>query len=88
MQPIIFYYILINAAAFIIYGADKFFAKKGMRRIPEKTLIPAAAIGGAFGAYAGMQIFRHKTKHAKFNISIPVLMAVHLGMLAYLFKEP
>ena len=88
MQPIILYYIAINAAAFIMYGADKFFAKKDMWRIPEKTLILAAAIGGAFGAYAGMQIFRHKTKHAKFNISIPVLMAVHLGMLAYLFKEP
>ena len=88
MQPIILYYIAINAAAFIMYGADKFFAKKDMWRIPEKTLILAAAIGGAFGAYAGMQIFRHKTKHAKFNISIPVLMAVHLGMLAYLFMEP
>ena len=71
-----------------MYGADKFFAKKDMWRIPEKTLILVAALGGAFGAYAGMQLFRHKTKHAKFNISIPVLMAVHLGMLVYLFKEP
>ena len=88
MEPVILYYILINAAAFIIYGADKFFAKKDMWRIPEKTLILVAALGGAFGAYAGMQLFRHKTKHAKFNISIPVLMAVHLGMLVYLFKEP
>lgn len=88
MQPIILYYIAINAAAFIMYGADKFFAKKDMWRIPEKTLILVAALGGAFGAYAGMQLFRHKTKHAKFNISIPVLMAVHLGMLVYLFKEP
>lgn len=88
MQTIILYYIAVNAAAFVMYGADKFFAKKGMRRISEKALILIAALGGAFGAYAGMQIFRHKTKHAKFNISIPVLMAVHLGMLAYLFKEP
>ena len=87
MQMIILYYIAVNAAAFIMYGADKFFAKKGMRRIPEKTLILIAALGGAFGAYAGMQLFRHKTKHAKFNISVPVLMAVHLGMLVYLFGE-
>lgn len=70
-----------------MYGADKFFAKKGMRRISEKALILVAAIGGAFGAYAGMELFRHKTKHTKFVVGVPILMAVHLGMLVYLFKK-
>ena len=81
---IIPYYILINAVAFFMYGADKYFAKKDMWRISEKALLGVAAIGGAFGAFFGMEIFRHKTKHAKFRIFVPVLMAVHLGVLGYL----
>lgn len=86
METVIIWYIVINIAAFVLYGADKFFAKKDMWRISEKALIIVAAIGGAFGAFFGMQTFRHKTKHAKFNILIPVLMAVHLGVLVYFFK--
>ena len=55
-----------------------------MWRISEKALLGVAAIGGAFGAFFGMETFRHKTKHAKFKILVPVLMAVHLGVLVYL----
>jgi len=87
MEPLILYYIAVNAAAFVMYGADKYFAKKKMRRISEKTLILAAAMGGAFGAYAGMQIFRHKTKHTKFNLLVPLCMAAHIGAFLYLFKK-
>lgn len=86
MQTIILYYIAVNIVAFAMYGADKFFAKKDMWRISEKALLGVAAIGGAFGAFAGMEVFRHKTKHAKFTIGVPVLMAVHMGVLVYLFK--
>lgn len=84
MRIIIWYYIAINAAAFLMYGADKFFAKKGMWRIPEKTLLLSAALGGAFGAFFGMEIFRHKTKHKKFTVSVPVLMALHIGVLVFI----
>ena len=86
MDFVIIYYIAVNIAAFIMYGADKIFAKKDMWRIPEKTLLFAAAIGGAFGAFFGMQLFRHKTKHKKFNLLIPVLMASHIGILLYIFE--
>ena len=79
------YYIVINVVAFAMYGADKYFAKKDMWRISEKALLGVAAIGGAFGAFAGMETFRHKTKHAKFKILVPVLMVVHLAVLGYLF---
>ncbi len=85
-ETIILYYIAVNIVAFAMYGADKFFAKKDMWRISEKALILAAALGGAFGAFAGMETFRHKTKHAKFKIGVPVLMAVHLGILVYLLN--
>ncbi|MBR5310845.1 MAG: DUF1294 domain-containing protein [Oscillospiraceae bacterium] len=84
---IIAYYIAVNIVAFLMYGADKFFAKKDMWRISEKALLGIAAIGGAFGAFAGMEVFRHKTKHAKFKITVPVLMAAHAGILLYLLGE-
>ena len=79
------YYVVINAVAFFMYGADKYFAKNDMWRISEKALLGVAAIGGAFGAFAGMEIFRHKTKHAKFKLLVPVFMVVHLALIGYLF---
>lgn len=79
------YYIVINVVAFAMYGADKYFAKNDMWRISEKALLGVAAIGGAFGAFFGMETFRHKTKHAKFKILVPVLMAVHLAVFGYFF---
>lgn len=85
-ETIILYYIAVNIVAFAMYGADKFFAKKDMWRISEKALLGVAAIGGAFGAFIGMETFRHKTKHTKFIVLVPVLMAVHAGVLVYLFK--
>lgn len=86
LDYIMIYYIVINAAAFIIYGADKLFAKKDMWRVPEKTLLLIAAVGGAYGAFAAMEIFRHKTKHIKFTVTVPVLMAAHAGILLYLYN--
>ena len=83
---IIPYYVFINIVAFAMYGADKYFAKKDMWRISEKALLGIAAIGGAFGAFLGMETFRYKTKHAKFTVLVPVLMAVHLGLLVYLLE--
>ena len=78
------YYIVVNIVAFAMYGADKYFAKNDMWRISEKALLGIAAIGGAFGAFLGMETFRHKTNHKKFTLLVPVLMAVHLGLLVYL----
>ena len=63
---LVYYLILINIAAFIVYGADKSYAKKGARRIPEKTLLLWAFLGGSIGALLGMKVFHHKTLKPKF----------------------
>ena len=57
------YLAAVNAITFAVYGADKRRAKKGKRRVPEKTLFLLAAVGGSVGALAGMRAFRHKTRH-------------------------
>ena len=85
IKILIIYLLIINAAAFIFMLADKIKARKNLWRIPEKTLMGAALMGGSIGAYAGMQIFRHKTKHPKFYIGIPVIMALQLAAVAYFF---
>lgn len=74
MQILFIYLIIINLVAFAAYGVDKWKAKKDKWRIPEKTLILLAAIGGALGAYAGMRYFRHKTQHKKFTICVPLFL--------------
>ncbi len=74
--------LLINAVTFIMYGADKLLAKRKKRRIPERTLIGAAAIGGSIGALAGMYLFRHKTLHRKFTIGVPAILAAQCLMAA------
>ena len=80
------YLVLVNAAAFALMLVDKLKAKKGAWRIPERTLIGIALIGGSIGAIAGMNLFRHKTKHPKFSIGLPVILAIQIvfALLLYL----
>lgn len=67
------YCIVMNLAAFGAMGWDKHLARSGGRRIPEKTLLSLALLGGGIGAWFGMKQFRHKTKHALFAYGLPVI---------------
>ena len=80
----IIWLILINLIAFAAYGMDKRKAVKGQWRIQEATLIGLALAGGPVGAYAGMKVFHHKTKHAKFAIGVPVIMAAWIAAVIFL----
>ena len=78
MQALFIYLVLINAVSFLLMLVDKHKARKNLWRIPEATLMGAAAIGGSLGALAGMYLVRHKTKHLKFTVGIPVLLFLHI----------
>ena len=75
------YLVVINLITFVSFGMDKWKAKKGKWRIPEKTLMMFAVAGGSVGALVGMYGFRHKTQHLKFVIGIPVILAVQAVIL-------
>ena len=76
---IICYFLGINLAAFLIYGIDKYRAKRApRRRIPERDLLCAAALGGSLGALLAMRAFHHKTRHRRFAIGVPCMLAVQL----------
>lgn len=77
------YLLLINALAFVLMLADKQKARKNRWRIPERTLMLTAALGGSIGALLGMYLFRHKTRHPKFTLGIPAILAVQLLLLFY-----
>lgn len=84
-------YLMIAAAfmsviAFILMGVDKFLAKKEMWRISEKTLMLSALLMGAVGAYIGMYTFRHKTKHKKFTIGVPLLIILNIAVIIFAQK--
>lgn len=75
------YIILINLIAFVVFGIDKRKARKEQWRVPESTLFILAIIGGSIGALLGMLAFRHKTKHRKFTIGIPLILALQIALL-------
>ncbi len=77
----------VNLLAFVLYGVDKLKAKKGAWRIPEATLLLVAFLGGSLGALLGMEIFRHKTKHAKFRILVPLFLILHIALAVYMVKR-
>lgn len=74
------YLVIINAAGFLFMLADKKKAKKGAWRIPEATLMTIAAVGGSIGSLLGMYTFRHKTKHPKFTVGIPLILVAQVAL--------
>ena len=69
---LLLYLILINLLGFVLYGVDKAKSKGKSRRIPERTLLWVARLGGGLGCWLGMMLFRHKTKHTRFMILVPL----------------
>ena len=73
----------VNLAAFVLYGIDKYKARRGLWRIPESVLLFASAAGGSAGALLGMYVFHHKTKKPRFFIGVPVMLLLHLVILYF-----
>ena len=87
MKFILLYLLIINATGFVYMLADKYRAKKNLWRIPESRLMLTALIGGSFGVFAGMHLARHKTKHPKFSIGVPVILALQVALAAVLLPQ-
>ena len=83
MKIFLLYLLIINAVAFGIMFVDKYRAIHRMWRIPEATLMMSAALGGSIGALLGMHLFRHKTRHRKFTVGIPVILALQIAAILF-----
>lgn len=78
------YLLAINEVTFIVYGIDKYKAKKAKWRISEATLLLLAVLGGSVGAWVGMKVWHHKTMHKKFKYGIPAILLIQIALMAYL----
>ena len=83
---ILIYLLIVNALGFLLMLVDKRKAQKNLWRIPESTLLLMAAIGGSIGSLAGMYKFRHKTKHVKFVLGIPVILIAQIVVVFLLLR--
>ena len=80
------YLAVISLISVAVTVHDKSAARKNRRRVPEKTLLLLALAGGSVSMYLTMQMIRHKTRHAKFMLGIPAIMALQLGVLIAIGK--
>jgi len=83
-NPVVIWFLLINVLTLALYGADKMAARKGMRRVPEATLLVFGVTGGWPGAIVGQQLFRHKTQKQPFKTYFFLSVVVSIGMMAVL----
>lgn len=86
MKYVLLYLITINAIGFCLMLADKHRARKNLWRIPEARLMLTAFLGGSIGVMLGMHLARHKTKHLKFAIGVPVIFAWQVVFLVLMFS--
>lgn len=73
-----FVFAITGLISVVLTVYDKWASKKRKWRIPEKTLMLVAFFGGAITMYTVMQLIRHKTKHKKFMIGLPVMILLHI----------
>ncbi|MGG2466722.1 DUF1294 domain-containing protein [Paraclostridium bifermentans] len=78
------YFLIISCISFLLMCIDKQRAIKHEWRIPESTLMTLSLIGGSIGTYLGMYTFRHKTKHTKFTIGVPICIIINIVLYYFL----
>lgn len=79
----IIYLIVINLIGLFIMYLDKKKAMYGRWRIPEKSLIIIALLGGSIGCMVGMKLFRHKTQKIKFVLGYPTILIAEAILIIY-----
>lgn len=73
-----------SVIAFALMGIDKATARRGSRRIPEKTLFLFTLLGGGIGGTLGMHVFHHKTRHWYFAVFFPLIAIAQIALCAWL----
>lgn len=86
-ELILFWLIMISFLSILVTVSDKVSAIQSQRRVPETTLLLLGLIGGAPIMFLTMLTIRHKTRHLKFMLSLPVFILLQgvLLFLSYLY---
>lgn len=81
------YLVIMNIIGLAIMGIDKSRAKRHAWRISEKELFWVSIFGGSMGTWAGMYLFRHKTKRWRFVIGMPAILVLHIIVGVFMFHR-
>jgi len=84
-EAVIYYLVIINIITFLVYGIDKWKARKSLWRIREASLLMLAVLGGSIGAWLGIKVWHHKTQHKKFRYGIPAIIIFQIAVIGYFF---
>ena len=86
---LILYLLIINLFSITITIFDKYRAIKRKYRVRERTLLLLSAFGGSVGMYITMQVIRHKTRHIKFMVGIPliIILQIILAIMVYIYAR-
>jgi uncharacterized membrane protein YsdA (DUF1294 family) len=77
----------MNVVGLLAMGIDKSKARRQAWRIPEKVLFLISLLGGSVGTWAGMYIFRHKTKHWYFVVGMPAILLLQIAAGIWIFLK-
>ena len=84
-EAVIYYLVIINIITFLVYGIDKWKARKSLWRIREASQLMLAVLGGSIGAWLGIKVWHHKTQHKKFRYGIPAIIIFQIAVIGYFF---
>lgn len=87
LKILLVYLCVMNLAGLAVMGIDKSKAKRRVWRIPEATLFWISFLGGSIGTWAGIYLFRHKTKHGRFVVGMPLICMFHLLLAGYTYHR-
>ena len=86
MKLFAIYLAVMNVLGVAVMWSDKRRARLHRWRIPEKVLFGVSLLGGSAGTWAGMYLFRHKTKHWYFKYGMPAILVAQVLLFVLLFK--
>ncbi|WP_235815573.1 DUF1294 domain-containing protein [Cypionkella psychrotolerans] len=76
------YLLLANVLAYAAFAVDKSRAICAERRIPERSLLILATLGGWIGAKLAQHRLRHKTRKQPFGILLNLSVLIIPGLIA------
>lgn len=86
MKLFAIYLVVMNVLGVAVMWSDKRRARLHRWRIPEKVLFGVSLLGGSAGTWAGMYLFRHKTKHWYFVVGMPIILVCQAALTIYLMR--
>ena len=86
MKLFAIYLVVMNVLGVAVMWSDKKRARLHRWRIPEKVLFGVSLLGGSAGTWAGMYLFRHKTKHWYFVVGMPLILVCQAALAIYLVR--